>query len=116
MEEINPDIIIIKDRKINSNSRTFIDGSVRSTADLFSMRIGRGVYKPGWKWSMHAGLQTGKASARHIGFIEFGKMIIRTAKGYEYEVGSGDFFEVGPNHDAWVVGDEPCVALDFEKM
>lgn len=28
------------------------------------------------------------------------------------EIGSGDAFEVGPGHDAWVMGDETCVALD----
>jgi hypothetical protein len=31
-------------------------------------------------------------------------------------VGPGEAFEVGPGHDAWVVGDEPCVALDFEPI
>jgi hypothetical protein len=31
----------------------------------------------------------------------------------EKEIGPGDFFEVGTGHDAWVVGNEMCVALDF---
>ncbi len=29
------------------------------------------------------------------------------------EAGPGELFEVGPNHDAWVSGNEPCIALDF---
>jgi hypothetical protein len=33
--------------------------------------------------------------------------------GAEGEVGPGDAFIVSPGHDAWVVGDEPCVALDW---
>ncbi|MEU8800381.1 hypothetical protein [Spirillospora sp. NPDC048819] len=33
--------------------------------------------------------------------------------GSEGEVGPGDVFVVAPGHDAWVIGDEPCVALDF---
>lgn len=42
-------------------------------------------------------------------------MMIRAESGDEKEAGPGDFFEVRPNHDAWVVGNEPCVALDFES-
>jgi hypothetical protein len=28
----------------------------------------------------------------------------------------GEAFEVGPGHDDWIVGDEPCVGLDFEYL
>jgi hypothetical protein len=40
-------------------------------------------------------------------------MIIKGVDGKEVLVGAGDAFEVTPGHDAWVVGGEPCVALDF---
>lgn len=40
-------------------------------------------------------------------------MIIRALDGTEVEVGPGDAFAAAPGHDAWVVGDEPCIALDF---
>jgi mannose-6-phosphate isomerase-like protein (cupin superfamily) len=43
-------------------------------------------------------------------------MVVRGADGREVTVGPGEAFEVGPGHDAWVVGDEPCVALDFEPI
>ena len=33
--------------------------------------------------------------------------------GEEAEFGPGDVMVVPPGHDAWVVGDEPCVALDW---
>ncbi len=33
--------------------------------------------------------------------------------GEERELAAGDAHVVGPGHDAWVVGDEPCVILDF---
>ena len=98
------------------DSREFLDGSRRSTAKLPSLRIGRGVYRPGWRWSQHAGPQTGLPSAAHIGYVEAGRMVVRGAAGREVTVGPGEAFEVGPGHDAWVVGDEPCVALDFEPI
>jgi hypothetical protein len=40
-------------------------------------------------------------------------MVIKSVEGLEVIVGPGDAFEVAPGHDAWVVGDEPCLALDF---
>jgi len=43
-------------------------------------------------------------------------MMIRAANGREIKVGPGEAFEVGPGHDAWVVGPEPCIALDFEQL
>lgn len=107
------DIIVINPEKAK-DTQTFIDGSKRTVVELPSIIVGRGEYQPGWHWSKHAGPQTGKQSARHIGWIESGKMIIRAADGSEVEVGPGDAFEVGPGHDAWVVGKEPCIALDFE--
>jgi len=35
------------------------------------------------------------------------------ADGFEIDLVPGDGHVVGPGHDAWVVGDEPCVTLDF---
>jgi quercetin dioxygenase-like cupin family protein len=94
-------------------SREFLDGSLRSAAQLPSIRIGRGVYRPGWRWSLHAGPQTGQPAAAHIGYVEAGRMAVRAADGREVTVGPGEAFEVGPGRDAWVVGDEPCIALEF---
>ena len=96
--------------------REFLDGSRRSEITLDTMRIGHGTYLPGWRWSLHAGPQTGKPSARHVGYVLSGRMIIRSAAGDERELGPGDAFEAGPGHDAWVVGDEPCTALDFTPI
>lgn len=93
--------------------RTFIDGSVRRSVSLRSVSIGYGVDLPGWKWSLHAGGQTGRHSEKHIGVIVSGKMTIRDANGIDFTLGAGDAFEVGPRHDAWVEGEEPCVAIDF---
>jgi hypothetical protein len=42
-----------------------------------------------------------------------GSMMVMDAAGRQMEIGPGVAFEVGPDHDAWVVGDTPCTALDF---
>lgn len=51
-------------------------------------------------------------SQHHIGIIQSGKMAVKSADGSKIETGPGEAFEVGPGHDAWVVGDEMCIALD----
>ena len=34
--------------------------------------------------------------------------------GAEFEVGTGDATHIPSGHDAWVIGDEPCVIVDFQ--
>ena len=94
----------------------FLDGSRRGAVELESAAIGWGEYLPGWRWSEHVGKQTGKPSLAHIGYVISGQMRIRSADGLETTVSAGEAFEVGAGHDAWVLGDAPCVALDFEHL
>ncbi len=91
----------------------FLDGSTRSFALLRSVAVGLGVYQPGWRWSVHAGPQTGKVSENHVGYVFSGTMMIQDTGGRELEVGPGFAFEIEAGGDAWVVGSQPCTALDF---
>jgi uncharacterized cupin superfamily protein len=49
----------------------------------------------------------------HTGYVVSGRERVRMADGTEAELGPGDAFVIGPGHDAWVIGAEPCVTLDF---
>lgn len=108
--------ITVKNLDNVAEARTFLDGSKRAVVVLESVAIARGEYRPGWRWSEHAGSQTGKNSEAHIGYVLSGRMIVKGAGGEEVMVVPGDAFEAQPEHDAWVVGDEPCIALDFEHL
>jgi class 3 adenylate cyclase len=80
--------------------------------------VGRLTYQPGWRWSVDikpiAGTQT--CQFHHFGITIGGRARIQMPDGVELEVGPGDVFEIPPGHDAWVVGDEPWVSVDFEAM
>ena len=95
------------------NAWTFLDKSERGAVHLGQVAIGRGVYRPGWRWSKHVQPLSQNESAGHIGYVISGRMRVRAKDGTEIEVRSGEAFVAAPGHDAWVVGDEPCVALDF---
>ncbi len=107
---------LVKNLTPGDKSWTFLDGSKRSAVILGSAAIGRGEYLPGWRWSVHVGKQTGKSSAAHIGYVLSGHMMVQGADSKEITVGPGEAFEMGPGHDAWVEGNESCVALDFEQL
>lgn len=74
------------------------------------------TFEPGWRWSADVGPIAGTESCQvnHNGYIVQGRMHIRMDDGAEGEFGPGEVFVCSPGHDAWVVGDEPCVAYDFE--
>jgi quercetin dioxygenase-like cupin family protein len=77
--------------------------------------VGRGTFEPGWRWSEHVKPLSGTDTCQveHIGYVQQGQMKVVMDDGTELTVGPGDVFHMPPGHDAWIVGDEPCVLLDF---
>ena len=49
----------------------------------------------------------------HLGYVLSGRLKVVTDDGTEGEVGPGDVCSIAPGHDAWTVGDEACVTIDF---
>ena len=80
--------------------------------------VGRGVFEPGWRWSVDvkplAG--TGSCEASHRAYVLSGRMHVVMDDGQETDIGPGDFAVIPPGHDAWTVGKEPCVMFDFAGM
>jgi quercetin dioxygenase-like cupin family protein len=83
--------------------------------ELAGDAVGRGTFEPGWRWSEHVKPLSGTDSCqvRHVGYVLQGRMKVVMDGGEELEVRPGDVFEMPPGHDAWIVGDERCVLLDF---
>jgi hypothetical protein len=82
---------------------------------LGSFTLGRGTFQPGWQWSKDvkpiAG--TGSCMTRHAGICLSGQMNVRSDDGTELTIGPGDVMVLEPGHDAWTVGDVPCIVLDM---
>lgn len=77
--------------------------------------VGRLVFQPGWKWSTHVKpiAKTTSCLAPHFQYHLAGKLAIRMDDGTEFIAGPGDITALPSGHDAWVVGDEPVVVVDW---
>ena len=75
----------------------------------------RGTFEPGWRWSNDVKplAKTDSCQSSHAVYVISGRMGIRMDDGTEGEVGPGDVFFAAPGHDAWTIGDEACIAVDF---
>ena len=99
-------------------TRPFVDKGRVEIVNLAGGVVGRGTFEPGWRWSEHVKPIAGTEScqAPHMGYCVSGRMVVRMDDGTEKEVGPGDVLVIPPGHDAWVVGDEPCVQVNFTGM
>lgn len=97
--------------------REFPNGRV-AVIHLGNVTVGRGEYQPGWRWSENVKPIAGTDScqAAHTGYVLSGRMHVVMDDGSEGEAGPGDAFVIAPGHDAWIVGSEQCVFLDFSGM
>jgi hypothetical protein len=95
--------------------RTFDKGGI-NVITLGKKTVGRATFEPGWKWSecVKPIVGTDTCQVSHLGYVISGRMHVLMDDGTEGEAGPGDLFDIAPGHDAWIVGNEACVVLDFE--
>jgi hypothetical protein len=79
-------------------------------------QVGRITVQPGWRWSTDVRPVAGTelCEAPHQQYQVSGRIRIRMADGTEFESGPGEVTSLPSGHDAWVVGDEPVVAIDWQ--
>ncbi|MGH3019334.1 MAG: hypothetical protein ACRDNR_04125, partial [Gaiellaceae bacterium] len=82
---------------------------------LGEVYLARSTHEPGWRWSEHVKPVVGTPSCQHHhkGVVISGQMEVETDAGARRRIGAGEALEVPPGHDAWVVGDEPMVTIEF---
>jgi hypothetical protein len=77
--------------------------------------VGRLVLQPGWRWSNDVKpiAKTPSCQAPHFQYHVSGRLAIHMDDGTEFIAGPGDVTSVPSGHDAWVLGDEPVVIVDW---
>src|ERR1044072_3035778 len=113
-KELEMEVTELKDMAAPDETRTFEKGK----ADLLNMAggvIGRLTLEPGWRWSDHVKPIAGTewCEAPHFQYHVAGRLHILMADGTEFEAEPGEVTALPAGHDAWVVGDEPVVLVDW---
>lgn len=97
--------------------REFPNGRLE-LVDVGGAMIGRAVFEPGWRWSTSVKpiAKTASCEAPHFQYHVSGVLRVRMDDGKEYDCRAGDVSKFEAGHDAWVVGNEPVVVVDFHGM
>lgn len=97
--------------------RTFEHGRLE-IVHLGDLALGRLTQEPGWHWAEHVGPISGTPSCQshHIGFVISGRAHVAMDDGSEGDLVPGAAIDIPPGHDAWVIGDEPHVTLEFSGV
>jgi quercetin dioxygenase-like cupin family protein len=106
-------------KSLNSPDETRPFEDAKGKLDLVntdSGTVGRATFEPGWRWSSHVKpiAKTDSCQAAHSAYYSSGRMKVVMDDGEEMEFGPGDLAVIPPGHDAWIVGDEPCVIIDWQ--
>lgn len=104
----------VKNFRNPDETRAFEKGRA-DIVTLGEVTIARMRAQPGWRWSDHIRPLVGTTSCqvRHVGFLVRGRTRVVMDDGTSRELGADDVYEIPPGHDAWVVGDEEVVSVDF---
>jgi len=97
--------------------REFPKGRVE-LVNIGGASIGRATFQPGWKWSTSVQplVKTKSCEAPHFQYHVAGRLMVKMDDGTIVECKPGDVSLLPHGHDAWVVGDEPAVVVDFQGM
>jgi hypothetical protein len=97
--------------------RTFPKGKLELVT-IGGVVIGRATFEPGWKWSesIKPIVNTRSCEAPHFQYHISGTIMVVMDDGTRFECKPGSVSLLPPGHDAWVVGNEPAVVVDFQGM
>jgi hypothetical protein len=79
-------------------------------------RVKRTIYPAGFRWSkdMKPLVGTELCQHAHVGFLARGHIHVQFADGCTREFEAPQVVAIEPGHDAWVVGNEPVVIVEFD--
>ena len=97
--------------------REFPNGRVE-LVKIGGATVGRAIFEPGWRWSTSVQplAKTKSCEAPHFQYHVSGVLKLRMDDGSEIECRAGHVSLLPSGHDAWVVGDQPAIVVDFQGM
>jgi hypothetical protein len=79
-------------------------------------RVKRLIYPVGTRWSTHVKPVVGGdwCMHAHVGFLAHGHLRGEYADGCGFDFSAPAAVVIEPGHDAWVIGEEPAVLIQFD--
>jgi hypothetical protein len=110
--------IEVKSFEKSDETRMFEGNGFADFVTAGGRTVARGTFEPGWRWSQNVKPIVGGDSCQvsHLVYVLSGRMRIHMNDGSEQELTPGEVAAIPPGHDAEVVGNEACVALDFGEV
>ena len=95
-------------------TRAFPHGRIE-LVQMESGSVGRMTLEPGWRWSKDVKPIAGTewCEAPHFQYVVSGRLHVIMQDGREFDLVPGSVSHLPAGHDAWVLGDEPVVAVDW---
>jgi hypothetical protein len=111
------DKAVLKSFNDPDDVRTFPNGKLELIR-IGGATIGRATFQPGWKWSASVQplAKTKSCEAPHFQYHVSGTLKVVMDDGTQFECKAGDVSLLPSGHDAWVIGDEPAIVVDFQGM
>lgn len=86
--------------------------------EVHGVPVAMATFNPGWRWSndVRPLMGTDRCPLLHVGYNMTGRLHVELADGSTLDIGPGEVFEITPDHDAWVVGDEAVTMIEWAGM
>jgi len=86
-----------------------------AVVSLDEATVARSEFDPGWRWSTDLApiMGTSSCEVHHLGHAVSGILHVRMDDGESLDIPPDSIYEIPPGHDAWVVGVEPWVTVEW---
>jgi hypothetical protein len=93
-----------------------VGGVQMDTVAVGSSRVKRVIYPVGFRWSknMKPLVGTDFCMHAHVGFLASGEIHMEFKDGCVVEFRAPQVVSIEPEHDGWVVGNQPAVLIEFD--
>jgi len=95
-----------------------VAGAILDISPIGAGRVKRVIYPAGFRWSTHMKVRVGTdlCMHAHVGFLVRGAIHVQYADGCVEEFAAPQAVTIVAGHDAWVVGNEPAVLIEFDFL
>ncbi len=111
-------LLTMQKKNLDSGSEVDEHGRIqKETVTLDRLSVTRVTFGVGARWSEDLKDYAGTESCDlpHVALVQSGCLKVVMDDGSEEEFGPNDVMMLPPGHDAWTVGDVPCVFVEFSE-